>query len=81
MSELSSGLRPAPFRSGKQKEGPFMGRLRDNFARLGNPMQDCHLVKEPNDSSCASAFPSCRLVFMTTPDTYCLYGDSSLRSE
>ena len=44
----SSGLRPAPFRSGKQKEGPFMGRLRANFARLGNPMQDCHLGKEPN---------------------------------
>ena len=43
----SSGLRPAPFRSGKQKEGPFMGRLRANFARLGNPMQDCHLRKEP----------------------------------
>ena len=59
MSELSSGLRPAPFRSGKQKEGPFMGRLRDNFARLGNPMQDCHLVKEPNDSAGASAFSSC----------------------
>ena len=37
----------APFRSGKQKEGPFMGRLRANFARLGNPMQDCHLRKEP----------------------------------
>ena len=25
-----------------------MGRLRANFARLGNPMQDCHLRKEPN---------------------------------
>jgi hypothetical protein len=24
-----------------------MGRLRANFARLGNPMQDCHLRKEP----------------------------------
>ncbi len=24
-----------------------MGRLRVNFARLGNPMQDCHLGKEP----------------------------------
>ena len=24
-----------------------MGRLRANFARLGNPMQDCHLGKEP----------------------------------
>jgi hypothetical protein len=24
-----------------------MGRLRANFARLGNPMQDCHLWKEP----------------------------------
>ena len=23
-----------------------MGRLRANFARLGNPMQDCHLWKE-----------------------------------
>ena len=47
LTPLSSGLRPAPFRSGKQKEGPFMGRLRANFARLGNPMQDCHLRKEP----------------------------------
>ena len=46
-SDLSSGLRPAPSRSGKQKEGPFMGRLRANIARLGNPMQDCHLGKEP----------------------------------
>ena len=43
----SSRLRSAPFRSGKQKEGPFMGRLRADFARLGNPMQDCHLRKEP----------------------------------
>ena len=25
-----------------------MGRLRANFARLGNPMQDCHLRKEPD---------------------------------
>ena len=25
-----------------------MGRLRANFARLGNPMQDCHLGKEPH---------------------------------
>ena len=24
-----------------------MGRLRAYFARLGNPMQDCHLRKEP----------------------------------
>ena len=24
-----------------------MGRLRANFARFGNPMQDCHLRKEP----------------------------------
>ena len=24
-----------------------MGRLMANFARLGNPMQDCHLRKEP----------------------------------
>jgi hypothetical protein len=47
LTPLSSGLRPAPFRSDKQKEGPFMGRLRANFARLGNPMQDCHLRKEP----------------------------------
>ena len=47
LSDLSSGLRPAPFRSGNQKEGPFMGRPRANFARLGNPMQDCHLRKEP----------------------------------
>ncbi len=39
--------RAAPFRSGNQKEGPFMGRLRANFARLGNPMQDCHQRKEP----------------------------------
>ena len=39
--------RAASFRSGRQKEGPFMGRLRANFARLGNPMQDCHLRKEP----------------------------------
>ena len=28
-----------------------MGRLRANFARLGNPMQDCHLWKGPDDSS------------------------------
>ena len=42
-----SGLRPAPSQLGKQKEGPFMGRLRANFARLGNPMQDCQLRKEP----------------------------------
>ncbi len=47
ISDLSSGIRPAPFRSGNQKESPFMGRLRANFARLGNPMQDCHLWKEP----------------------------------
>ena len=46
--QCSSGLRPAPSRSGKQKVGPFMGRLRANFARLGNPMQDCHLGKELN---------------------------------
>ena len=39
--------RAAPFRSGKQKEDPFMGRLRANFSRLGNPMQDCQLRKEP----------------------------------
>ena len=39
--------RAAPFRSDNQKESPFMGRLRTNFARLGNPMQDCHLRKEP----------------------------------
>ena len=56
-SDLSSGLRPSPFRSGKQKEGPFMGRLRANFARLGNPMQDCHLRKEPDCSSCAVLLP------------------------
>ena len=30
-----------------------MGRLRANFARLGNPMQDCHLRKEPN-AACGS---------------------------
>ncbi len=42
------GYRPAPSRSGKQKEGPFMGRLWVNCARLGNPMQDCHLGKEPD---------------------------------
>ena len=49
-----SGLRPAPSQLGKQKEGPFMGRLRANFARLGNPMQDCHLRKEPY----VTCFPS-----------------------
>ena len=43
----SSGLRPAPSRSGKQKEGALMGRLGAYLARLGNPMQDCHLGKEP----------------------------------
>ena len=26
-----------------------MGRLRANFARLDNSMQDCHLGKELND--------------------------------
>ena len=54
-SDLSSGLRPAPSRSGKHKEGPFMGRLRANFARLGNPMQDCHLRKEPALRDCLPA--------------------------
>ena len=48
--------RAAPFRSGKQKESPFMGRLRANFARLGNPMQDCHLRKEPALRDCLPAF-------------------------
>ena len=56
--DLSSGLRPAPFRSSKQKEGPFMGRLRANFARLGNPMQNCHLRKEPY----VMCFSSCSTV-------------------
>lgn len=28
-----------------------MCRLRANFARLGNPMQDCHLGKEPDSSA------------------------------
>ena len=50
-SDLSPPLRGAPSRSGKQKEGPFMGRLRANIARLGNPMQDCHLWKGPDCSS------------------------------
>ena len=31
-----------------------MGRLRANFARLGNPMQDCHQWKEPY----VTCFPS-----------------------
>ena len=31
-----------------------MGKLRANFARLDNPMQDCHLGKELNDSACTS---------------------------
>jgi hypothetical protein len=34
-----------------------MGRLRANFARLGNPMQDCHLWKEPDDSALADTAP------------------------
>ena len=33
-----------------------MGRLRANFARLGNPMQDCHLRKEP----ALREYPLCR---------------------
>ena len=70
-SDLSSGLRPAPSRSGKQKEGPFMGRLRANFARLGNPMQDCHLRKEPN----VTCFPS-RPHFATVEMTMCRAPDS-----
>ena len=32
-----------------------MGRLRANFARLGNPMQDCHLRKEPALRDCLPA--------------------------
>ena len=56
-SDLSSGLRPAPSRSGKQKESTFMGRLWANIARLGNPMQDCHLGKEPAlRASCPPSF-------------------------
>ena len=27
-----------------------MGRLRANFTRLGNPMQDCHLRKEATNN-------------------------------
>ena len=51
------GYRPAPSRSGKQKEGPFMGRLWVNCARLGNPMQDCRLRKDPAlRASCPPSF-------------------------
>ena len=32
-----------------------MGSLRANFARLGNPMQDCHLRKEPALRACLPA--------------------------
>jgi hypothetical protein len=40
-----------------------MGRLRANFARLGNPMQDCHLRKEPYVTGFTShpVYPSDRL--------------------
>ena len=37
-----------------------MGRLRANFARLGNPMQDCHLRKEPY----VTGFTLCLQCFM-----------------
>lgn len=32
-----------------------MGRLSANFARLDNPMQDCHLGKKPHNSSHTAA--------------------------
>ena len=48
-----------------------MGRLRANFARLGNPMQDCHLRKEPN----VTCFPS-RPHFATVEMTMCRAPDS-----
>lgn len=35
-----------------------MGRLREGFARLGNPMQDYHLGKEPDSSTGAVVPPS-----------------------
>ena len=41
-SDLSSGLRPAPFQSGRQKESPFMDRLRANFGCCGDPLQGLH---------------------------------------
>gem|GEM_PF-6652553 len=39
-----------------------MGRLRANFARLGNPMQDCHLWKEPYVTYFPFPPHSCRLI-------------------
>ena len=56
--DVPQPYRPAPFRWGKQKEGPFMGRLREGFARFDNPMQDYQLGKEPDSSTGAVVPPS-----------------------
>ena len=38
---------PSSIPVGRQKESALMGRLGAYLAQLGNPMQDCHLRKEP----------------------------------
>ena len=46
-TDLSSGLRPAPYVRATKGKRPYGQARRLTSPELGNPMQNCHLRKEP----------------------------------